>query len=347
MSTQLNVNGVSIRYSDHNAIENISFELQAGRIGCLLGPSGCGKTTMLRAIAGFTPVNNGSITLGDRLVADVNVTMPPEHRRVGMVFQDFALYPHLTVEKNVAFGLNKWSKADRKNRVDELLALVKLDELRHRYPHELSGGQQQRVALIRAMAPKPDILLMDEPFSSMDTELRQSLAWELRHILKQDGATAILVTHDQSEAFAMADDIGVMEHSRLVQWATAKELYFAPKTAFVAKFIGQSVMLYATHKEHGLLDTPLGVAHADYMTSVTQEALVQIRPQDIVIDVASEIKATVVSRLYLGAEYLYTLKLADDQTVLCMAPGHSGYVENDQVGIRLKVARVPTYGLFE
>jgi iron(III) transport system ATP-binding protein len=219
--------------------------------------------------------------------------------------------------------------------------------MKHRYPHELSGGQQQRVALIRAMAPKPDILLLDEPFSSMDTELRQNLAWELRSILKQDNATAILVTHDQSEAFAMADDIGVMENSRLVQWATAKELYFAPKTAFVAKFIGQSVLLKATHKEHGLLDTPLGVAHADYMTSVTQRALVQIRPQDVVIDNDSDIKAQVISRLYLGAEYLYTLRLNDGQTVLCMAPGFSGYSENDYVGIRLNVTRLPTYGVFD
>ena len=347
MSTQLNVNNVTIRFADYKVIQHVNFELKAGRIGCLLGPSGCGKTTMLRAIAGFQSVNEGSITLGERLVADSGFTMPPQSRRVGMVFQDFALYPHLTVEKNVAFGLNKWSKKDKVARVDELLKLVKLESMRNRYPHELSGGQQQRVALIRAMAPKPDILLMDEPFSSMDTELRQSLAWELRSILKQDNATAILVTHDQSEAFAMADDIGVMENSRLVQWATAKELYFAPKTAFVAKFIGQSVMLEASHKEHGLLDTPLGEAHADYMTSVTQQALVQIRPQDVVIDAESDIKATVVSRLYLGAEYLYTLKLSDGQTVLCMAPGFSSYGDNEQVGIRLKVARVPTYGLFE
>ncbi len=347
MSTQLNVNNVTIRFADYKVIQHVNFELKAGRIGCLLGPSGCGKTTMLRAIAGFQSVNEGSITLGERLVADSGFTMPPQSRRVGMVFQDFALYPHLTVEKNVAFGLNKWSKKDKAARVDELLKLVKLESMRNRYPHELSGGQQQRVALIRAMAPKPDILLMDEPFSSMDTELRQSLAWELRSILKQDNATAILVTHDQSEAFAMADDIGVMENSRLVQWATAKELYFAPKTAFVAKFIGQSVMLEASHKEHGLLDTPLGEAHADYMTSVTQQALVQIRPQDVVIDAESDIKATVVSRLYLGAEYLYTLKLSDGQTVLCMAPGFSSYGDNEQVGIRLKVARVPTYGLFE
>jgi iron(III) transport system ATP-binding protein len=347
MSTQLNVNNVSIRFAEQTVIQHVDFELKPGRIGCLLGPSGCGKTTLLRSIAGFQSIDTGSIYLGDRLVADAQFTMPPQERRVGMVFQDFALYPHLTVEKNVAFGLNKWSKSDKVARVNELLALVKLESMRHRYPHELSGGQQQRVALIRAMAPKPDILLLDEPFSSMDTELRQSLAWELRAILKQDNATAILVTHDQSEAFAMADDIGVMENSRLVQWATAKELYFAPKTAFVAKFIGQSVLLKATHKEHGLLDTPLGVADADYMTSVTKQALVQIRPQDVVIDNDSDIKAQVISRLYLGAEYLYTLGLNDGQTVLCMAPGFSGYRENDYVGIRLNVTRLPTYGVFD
>ena len=345
MSTKLNVNQISINYRENTAVEGVSFTLEAGRIGCLLGPSGCGKTTILRAISGFEPVRKGNIILGDRSVSDSNFTMPSQDRRVGMVFQDFALYPHLTVEKNVQFGLNKWSKHDRKERAASLLKLVKLEDFSQRYPHELSGGQQQRVALIRAMAPKPDILLMDEPFSSMDTELRHTLAAEVRSILKQENITTLLVTHDQSEAFAMADDIGVMENSRLVQWGSAKELYFEPKNPFVAKFIGKSTLLKASYKGNGMVESPLGLTKVKYMTPITPLSLMQVRPQDVVISLDSDIKATITSALYLGHEYLYTLKLTDDQTLLCVASSNSNYKENDQVGIKLISSNLISYGV--
>ena len=343
MSTQLSVSEVKIRYRDNDVINNISFQVEAGHIACLLGPSGCGKTTLLRAIAGFEPVVSGEIVLGKRKVAAVDFAMPPQQRRVGMVFQDFALYPHLTVEQNVGFGLHKMPADERDLRIEELLNLVKLQEVRKSYPHEISGGQQQRVALIRAMAPRPDILLLDEPFSSMDVELRQSLAIELRSILKQDDATAILVTHDQSEAFAMADEIGVINQGQLAQWGTAHDLYFKPQDQFVAKFIGQSVLLPATPNGTEQLDTALGPVSPDYITGNKGLLQVQLRPRDITFDANSEIKAKVVRRLFLGAEYLYTLQLADGQKILCLSPSNSPYKEDDTVGVRISVQRAPTF----
>ena len=210
MPHQLEVKDVSINYGRHRVVSGVSFELARGDIGCLLGPSGSGKSSLLRAIAGFESLTAGEIRLHGRTVSQPGKTLPPEQRRVGMVFQDFALYPHLSVEENVAFGLRGMSGRQRRVRIDELLALVGLAGLQGKYPHQLSGGQQQRVALIRAMAPRPDILLLDEPFSGLDIELREQLAREVRAILKRESVTAILVTHDQIEAFALADAIGVL-----------------------------------------------------------------------------------------------------------------------------------------
>ncbi|OUR65792.1 iron ABC transporter ATP-binding protein [Methylophaga sp. 42_25_T18] len=343
MSTQLSVSEVKIRYRDNDVINNISFQVEAGHIACLLGPSGCGKTTLLRAIAGFEPIVSGEIVLGKRKVAAVDFAMPPQQRRVGMVFQDFALYPHLTVEQNVGFGLHDMPADERALRIEELLNLVKLQAVRKSYPHEISGGQQQRVALIRAMAPRPDILLLDEPFSSMDVELRQSLALELRNILKQDDATAILVTHDQSEAFAMADEIGVINQGQLAQWGTAHDLYFKPQDPFVAKFIGQSVLLPATPNGTEQIDTALGPVLPDYISGSKGLLQVQLRPSDVAFDANSEIKATVVRRLFLGAEYLYTLQLADGQKILCLASSDVSHEEGDTVGVRISAQCAPTF----
>ncbi|HCC80243.1 MAG TPA: iron ABC transporter ATP-binding protein, partial [Methylophaga sp.] len=204
---QLLVDNISIGYAGRPVVEGISFHLKEGEIACLLGPSGCGKTSVLRAIAGFEPLMQGSIVLHGKTVSVAEFSLPPEKRHIGMVFQDFALFPHLTVAKNIGFGLQKLPRKQQQQRVAELLELVELTGAQNQYPHQLSGGQQERVALARAMAPRPDILLLDEPFSSMDSDLREQLAREVRHLLRRDGVTAIMVTHDQHEAFAMADQI--------------------------------------------------------------------------------------------------------------------------------------------
>ncbi|MGS0893377.1 ABC transporter ATP-binding protein [Burkholderia stagnalis] len=218
-------------------VDGLSLALPRGEIGCLLGASGCGKTTVLRAIAGFEPVRMGRIVLDGTPVAAPALDVPPERRRVGMMFQDYALFPHLSTADNVAFGLRRLPRAERRTRVAEMLDLVGLAESGDAYPHELSGGQQQRVALARALAPSPELLLLDEPFSNLDVNTRERLAFELRDILKRTGHTALLVTHNQAEAFAIADRIGVMRHGRLAQWDTPYRLHHHPASSFVADFV--------------------------------------------------------------------------------------------------------------
>ena len=224
-------------------VNQLNLQLDQGHIGCLLGASGCGKTTVLRAIAGFEPLRGGSIYLNNQLLSGDNHIIVPEKRHVGMMFQDYALFPHLTIEKNIGFGLRKLDKSDRHHRIDEMLTLVGLSQFTKSYPHELSGGQQQRVALARALAPKPSLLLLDEPFSNLDVDTRERLAFEVREILQKTGLTAILVTHNQAEAFAIADRIGVMKDGNIVQWDTAYGLHHKPVNDFVSDFIRREALL--------------------------------------------------------------------------------------------------------
>lgn len=225
-----------------HVVNDISLHVERGHIGCLLGSSGCGKSTLLRAIAGFEPVRRGTIHLDGQLISSPKVQVAPELRRVGMMFQDYALFPHLDVAGNVGFGLRKLSRQARQRRVTEMLEMVGLSHAGEYYPHELSGGQQQRVALARALAPSPELLLLDEPFANLDVDMRERLAFELRDILKATGFTAILVTHNQAEAFAIADKIGVMSEGQLVQWDTPSHLRDAPANTFVANFIRQETL---------------------------------------------------------------------------------------------------------
>src|SRR5687768_13025011 len=258
MSALLEVRGVSQSYDGRPVLENLSFELQPGTIGCLLGPSGCGKTTVLRCIAGFEAVTRGEIVLHGETMTRPGRIVPAERRRIGMVFQDYALFPHLTVARNIGFGLRKASAGERDARVAELLDIVGLHAVGERYPHELSGGQQQRVALARALAPRPTLMLLDEPFSNLDVEMRERLSIEVRAILKQQQTTAILVTHDQNEAFNIADEIGLMAHGRIEQWDTPYRLYHEPATRFVADFIGQGVFLPGTVLDDRTIGIELG-----------------------------------------------------------------------------------------
>lgn len=218
-------------------VDDLGFALEKGEIGCLLGASGCGKTTVLRAIGGFEPIYNGTIILDKQVIVKPNRMMPPEKRQIGMMFQDYALFPHLTIGQNIAFGLFKLSKQERHRIIDEMLALIGLSDARKSYPHELSGGQQQRVALARAIAPSPKILLLDEPFSNLDVDTREKLAIDVRHILKEKNLSAILVTHNQAEAFAFADKIGVIMEGKLLQWSSPKELLENPINQRVKEYI--------------------------------------------------------------------------------------------------------------
>ncbi len=345
MSMQLEVDNVAIRYDSSPVVAGVSLSLACGGIGCLLGPSGCGKTSLLRAIAGFEPVAEGEIRLHGNLVASVKRMLPPEQRNIGMVFQDFALFPHLNVEDNVAFGLKKWNKTERKARVDELLHLVGLSAWRGAYPHQLSGGQQQRVALIRAMAPRPAILLLDEPFSSLDTDLREQIAHEVRAILKRDGVTAILVTHDHLEAFAMADRIAVLGEGRLHQWDIPYNIYHEPADRFVADFVGQGAMLPGKVTDSLRIETELGEVLGRLPPECKPgcEVAVLLRPDDVVHDDESPIKLTVAERAFRGAEYLYSLRLESGREILCLVQSHHKHALGEKIGVRLDLEHLAVF----
>src|SRR5574343_414505 len=255
---QLELNAVVQRYGATTIVDGVDFKLAAGQIACLLGPSGCGKTTLLRCIAGFEEIAGGEIRLHGQAVSTARQRVAPEQRRIGMVFQDYALFPHLTVDQNVAFGLRNLPQEEASLRVRQLLATVGLHGQGDKFPHELSGGQQQRVALARALAPRPELILLDEPFSNLDVGLRERLSVEVREILKREGSTAIMVTHDQNEAFAIADEIGLMHHGRIQQWDTPYNLYHRPANSFVADFVGQGVFLPGRVLDRHCVEVELG-----------------------------------------------------------------------------------------
>jgi len=338
-------------YGKHTVVDGLSLHLAPGTIGCLLGPSGCGKTTVLRCIAGFERLDAGSIKVGGELVSGAGRHVPTERRRIGMVFQNYALFPHLSVAANIGFGLQAMQSAARTTRVAALLDLVGLPSQASKYPHELSGGQQQRVALARALAPRPRLLLLDEPFSSLDVDLRERLAAEVRAILRAEGTTAILVTHDQHEAFAMADEVGVMQHGRIEQWDTPYNLYHRPVNRFVADFVGQGVFVPGEVLAGGAIRIELGVLnnaqhaqhtqHADAVAATPwrsgDRVSVLLRPDDIVHDDASTVTAQVITKAFRGAEFLYTLKLASGEEVLSLVPSHHNHAPGERIGIRLEV----------
>ncbi|MDB5943143.1 MAG: putative transporter, ATP-binding component involved in an Fe3+ transport system [Ramlibacter sp.] len=333
------------------AVADVSFGLTAGDIGVLIGPSGCGKTTLLRAVAGLERASAGEIRMSGQLVASASVHVPAEDRRIGMVFQDYALFPHLDVGRNVAFGLHQLPKAQRAGRVAEVLDLVGLPGTERRFPHELSGGQQQRVALARALAPRPQLLLLDEPFSNLDVDLRERLAHEIRGILKAAHATALFVTHDQLEAFAIGDAIGVMHEGRLHQWDDAYTLYHRPATRFVADFIGHGVFTRATLRQvddQVVVQTPLGdltdIAECPLPSAfVAGECEVLLRADDIVHDDDAPVKAQIVRKAFRGSEFLYTLRLKTGETVLAHVPSHHDHKIGEWIGIRAEVDHVVTF----
>lgn len=336
----LRLENIAITLSATPVVSDISLHLKAGQIGCLLGPSGCGKTSLLRAVAGFITPQSGRIELRGKSVCDQHGSVAAEHRKVGMVFQDFALFPHLTVAQNVAFGLSK--SAHKSSRVKELLALVGLSGEGNKYPHQLSGGQQQRVAMIRALAPKPDILLLDEPFSSLDADLREQLATEIRDILKSENTTALMVTHDQHEAFAIADQIGVLHSGSLQQWGSPYQLYHQPVSRYVADFVGEGVFVAARQLDSGKLATPIGELNPpqDYSAAGQQELQVLLRPDDIVLDPAGAIPARVTNRAFRGAHIMYTLKLKQGETILCLAPSHQDFGIGSDVTVKADIPHV-------
>jgi iron(III) transport system ATP-binding protein len=313
--------------------------VETGEILCLLGPSGCGKTTLLRLIAGFEAPDSGEIYLAKRLVSRPGLVVPPERRHVGMVFQDFALFPHMTVRQNIVFGLLRWPTAWRQTRLAEMLQLVGLEDALQRYPHELSGGQQQRVALARALAPSPQILLLDEPFSNLDVALRQQLRGEVQTILQQAGITTVLVTHDQEEALSLANTLAVMEHGRIAQCATPDEVIRSPRTRFVAQFLGLGQFLPGEMQDCCVLTEmgPIPLPHPPILTGADRQVEILIRPECVHLgDHRQGVAVQVVRASFHGTRRLYTLRLPSGVLLRSLLPREVVCKPGEQLRVSLR-----------
>ncbi len=334
----LDVQNVSASHQQLNILDSTTLQVNAHDIVCLLGPSGCGKTTLLRSIAGLHNIDSGSIEVEGKVISTPQNSIAPEARNIGMMFQDLALFPHLTIFNNVAYGIRKQQKTYVKQQTQHVLDLVEIGTSHHhKYPHELSGGQQQRVALARALAPKPSILLLDEPFSSLDPDLREQLATQVRDILKHEKMTAVLVTHDQHEAFAVADWVGVMQQGKIVQFDTPYNIYHEPVSRFVADFVGLGNLIPATISGDNSLETVFGELQGHIDPAFKQGEVVDllVRPDDIPHDDTSQVTAIVEGKRFLGAEFLYTLRLPNGYNVLCYAPSHHDHAIGKPLGIGL------------
>jgi iron(III) transport system ATP-binding protein len=312
--TALRCDSVSKRFGRVVAVDSADLEVPEGSFTALLGPSGCGKTTLLRIVAGLERADSGTVALGDRVVDGPGGAVPPELRSVGLVFQEHALFPHLDVGANVGFGLRELGRAARTRRVAEVLELVGLAGLEGRRPSALSGGQRQRVALARALAPSPTLLLLDEPFSSLDAALRLSIRDEVRNILREAEQTALLVTHDQEEALSLADRVGVMFDGRLHQMADPQTLYRSPATPEVASFIGSADIIAGTRAGQYFVDTALGRLTTSAPVEESRVATV-IRPESVRLRPTPSGQAAVHSLTYFGRDQLVGVRLADGTEV--------------------------------
>ncbi len=317
MSCALSIKDLTCKYESQTILEALSLEVEHGEIVCLLGASGCGKTTLLKAIAGLLPLSSGVMSLNCQTIDDGDNWLPPEQRNIGMIFQDYALFPHLTVNQNVGFGLKELSEQQKKEKIQEMLELVHLDEYGDRYPHQLSGGQQQRVAIARSLAYKPDLLLLDEPFSNIDTQVRHELISQIRKIFKKQGVTAIFVTHSREEAFAFADKMAVMNHGVIEQYGSASELYFHPSSKFVADFLGGGSYLKAQRISDNEFETSLGLIEAKAQTDIEvgADCALLLRPQHIVASHDVDSNLSVLEQQFMGDHCRYVIE-ANGQKLL-------------------------------
>jgi iron(III) transport system ATP-binding protein len=339
--SSLILQGVSYHYNGTKVIHDLDLTVGKDEIVCLLGASGCGKTTTLKAIAGLIEAKQGSIFIDGKLVSDEQSFVSPEHRNIGMMFQDYALFPHLTVANNIAFGLSKMSKAQKQQRVDEMLKLVHLIGCADRFPHQLSGGQQQRVAIARALAYKPNLLLLDEPFSNIDTQVRFELIADIRRIIKATQVSAVFVTHSKEEAFAFSDTLAIMHRGKIEQQGTPEQLFADPCSKEVAEFLGQGIYLSAEVLTATEYKTPFGLVES-YVESKhdVSVGLIYVRPHQIelVADNQSDKlskRATIISRRFIGSAYVYSVVI-DEQEIEVAAQYGQSFENNEQVIIKIK-----------
>lgn len=341
----LEAQNLSKQFNTAKIIDNISFTLGEGQIGCLLGPSGSGKTTLLRLVAGFETPERGKLILHGQPVCDKDLFLPPEKRRIGMVFQDYALFPHLTVKGNIGFGLRNLPRDIKKEKVRATIERIGLGKWADHYPHELSGGQQQRVALARALIMEPEIILLDEPFSNLDVTLRENLSREVRQIIKDLGLTALMVTHNQQEAFTMADEIGVVMDGKILQWGTPHELYHMPANRKVAEFVGEGVLIDGWVVEGIGVNTSLGLIEGSLKSDLKEGTLVDVlvRPEDLVHDDRSRYKATIMQKDYRGPNILFTLRTPSGERLLSLVPSHHNHKMGEELGFKVEMENLVVF----
>lgn len=328
------------------AVDGLSLAIARGEILALLGPSGSGKTTILRLIAGFESPDDGRIMLGGRVVVEAGpgrvTAVPPEQRQVGIVFQDYALFPHLTVEANVAFGLHALTGPARRDRIYSILDLVGLVALARRYPHELSGGQQQRVAVARALAPAPALMLLDEPFSNLDADLRAQMREEVERVLRSTGTTAIFVTHDQEEAFTIANRVGVLNRGRLEQLGAPETIYHEPATRFVAEFVGAADFLPGIVTSEGIV-TEIGTFANVQARAPGERVRVMLRPDDVTFIARHDGEGIILRRDFRGSETLYCLGLPSGDRVHSSQPSSATFTAGTRVHLEVPAIHVVTF----
>ncbi len=330
--TILSLANVEKRYGSVLAAVDVTFDVRPGELLVLLGPSGCGKSTLLRLISGLEAPDHGRITSNGRVLSDTGLLVPPEQRHISLVFQDNALFPHMTVRDNVSFGLPNHDTGSRKRVVADALNMVQLSDVGHRYPHELSGGQQQRVALARALAPQPKLVLLDEPFSDLDRTLRIGLREEVRAVLKANGTSTILVTHDQEEALAVGDRIAVQRAGRIEQIGAPEELFSAPRSRFVAEFVGETDFIRGEITADGI-QTELGVLKQSNGAPVGTTVDIAIRADDVAITADPNGAGTVVSRVFTGTQNVYRVRLGSGQIVRSLQPHTLALTEGTSVQV--------------
>ncbi|BDM63486.1 ABC transporter [Shewanella sp. NFH-SH190041] len=307
----LSISGVSCEYQGFSVLKRLDLEVKRGDILALLGPSGCGKTTLLRVIAGLQSISGGQVDILGHCVDDGTQWLPSEQRGIGMIFQDYALFPHLDVAENILFGVRNVGKAERQRLLDEMLALVKLTGLADRYPHELSGGQQQRVAIARALAYQPKLLLLDEPFSNIDAQVRTELIQELREILIRRGITAVFVTHSKDEAFVFADKLALFKDGRIVQQGSAENLYWQPAEKYVADFLGSGNYMPVQVRDSFHVDTPLGplVSTSALPHPAAYSGELLLRPQQLKLEPSEQGVGVIRQRRFLGNVCHYQVEI--------------------------------------
>ena len=332
---KLEIEDVSLSIEGTLILDNLSLNIDEHEIISLIGPSASGKSSLLRIIAGFENINSGKVKLNGLIVDDRSTIVQPQNRNVGIIFQDLALFPHLSCKDNILFGITNYSADHKRQRLDRLCNLLDITSIKDKFPHEISGGQQQRIAIARALAPGPEILLLDEPFSALDEELKETLMHDVKNLLKEEKITTIVITHNIKEAFQLSDKIAFLDNKKIMQFDTAYNLYHKPHTKEIANFCGIGSFINGNIIDANHVSTGLGDLFGDTSKfKIGSNVSVMIRPDDIIHDDDSAQSAKVLEKVFFGSDFLYKLELSKGEKIYCYTPSHHNHTINEVIGIK-------------